>query len=113
MNETAGERLVLSARDLTEKDDKLNADSILQLAMAENRALFDRLKKGTDMCDALKELMRPEFEAAKETAKREGINELSKAVKLLRTGSTAQELLDKGFAQDIVTSATVLLSDIG
>ena len=43
----------------------------------------------------------------------EGINELSKAVKLLRTGSTAQELLDKGFAQDIVTSATALLSDIG
>ena len=43
----------------------------------------------------------------------EGINELSKAVKLLRTGSTAQELLNKGFAQDIVTSATALLSDIG
>lgn len=137
MDETAGERLVLSARDLTEKDDKLNADSILQLAMAENKALFDRLKEGTDMCEALKELMRPEFEAAKAEAEREGlakglekglaegratglaegrsegINELSKAVKLLRTGSTAQELLDKGFAQDIVTSATALLSDIG
>ena len=89
------------------------------------------------MCEALKELMRPEFEAAKAEAEREGlakglekglaegratglaegrsegINELSKAVKLLRTGSTAQELLDKGFAQDIVTSATALLSDIG
>ena len=129
MNETAGERLVLSARDLTEKDDKLNADSILQLAMAENKALFDRLKEGTDMCEALKELMRPEFEAAKAEAEREGlakglekglaegrsegINELSKAVKLLRTGSTAQELLDKGLAQDIVTSAAALLSDIG
>ena len=73
MNETAGERLVLSARDLTEKDDKLNADSILQLAMAENKALFDRLKEGTDMCEALKELMRPEFEAAKAEAEREGL----------------------------------------
>lgn len=145
MDETAGERLVLSARDLTEKDDKLNADSLLQLAMAENKALFDRLKEGTDMCEALKELMRPEFEAAKAEAEREGlakglekglaeglakglaegrttglaegrsegINELSKAVKLLRTGSTAQELLNKGFAQDIVTSATALLNDIG
>lgn len=133
MNKTAGERLILSARDLTEKDDKLNADSILQLAMAENKALFDRLKEGTDMCEALKELMRPEFEAAKAEAEREGlakgraegrttglaegrsegINELSKAVKLLRTGSTAQELLNKGFAQDIVTSATALLNDIG
>lgn len=129
MNKTAGERLVLSARDLTEKDDKLNADSILQLAMAENKALFDRLKEGRDMCEALKELMRPEFEAAKAEAEREGlakglekglaegrsegINELSKAVKLLRTGSTAQELLNKGFAQDIVTSATALLNDIG
>ena len=125
MNETAGERLVLSARDLTEKDDKLNADSILQLAMAENKSLFDRLKEGRDMCEALKELMRPEFEAAKAEAEREGlakglaegrsegINELSKAVKLLRTGSTTQDLLDKGFAQDIVTSAAALLSDIG
>ena len=85
------------------------------------------------MCEALKELMRPEFEAVKAEAEREGlakglaeglaeghatgrsegINELSKAVKLLRTGSTAQELLNKGFAQDIVTSATALLSDIG
>ena len=101
------------------------------------------------MCEALKELMRPEFEAAKAEAEREGlakglekglaeglakglaegrtegratglaegrsegINELSKAVKLLRTGSTAQELLNKGFAQDIVTSATALLNDIG
>ncbi len=45
MDEAVGERLVMSANDLTDKDDKENADSVLQLALAENDLLFERMKE--------------------------------------------------------------------
>lgn len=60
-----GEGLVLSANDLSDKDDKDNADSILQLTFAENPDLFKQLTEVPEMCEALKTLMKPELDAAR------------------------------------------------
>lgn len=63
--------LVVSIEKLTEQDDKENADSVLQLALAENRRTFERIKEDEIMCQALADLMKPEMDAAiAETEKR-------------------------------------------
>ena len=120
MDENVGERLVFSAELLSEKDDKENADSVLQLALAENKALFEKMKEVHGMCEALKDLMKPELEEAKNIAKiegraegrAEGVNELSTAIKRLKSGSSVQALIDEGFNPEIVKSAKDVLDDI-
>ena len=48
------------------------ADSVLQVALSANRKTFDELKKEDPvMCDALKELMRPEMEEELDKARKE------------------------------------------
>lgn len=116
MNEATGERLVLSAKGLSEKDDKDNADSVLQLALAENKELFKKLKEVPGMCEALRTLMKPELDAATATAKNQGrteaTTELATAIKRLKAGSSAETLIDEGFDADIVKSAKEVLDDI-
>ncbi len=57
--------LVEDMTELKEKDDKEFADSVLGVAMAANKATFDKLKEDDSMCEALLELMKPELEAEK------------------------------------------------
>ncbi|WP_091207763.1 hypothetical protein [Oribacterium sp. WCC10] len=120
MDETTAKSLVSSARVLTEKDDRDNADSVLHLAMIENEAIFNKLKEVPEMNEALIKLMKPELDAAKASARQEGIaegkaegaTELATVVKLLKSGSMVQTLLDKGYNPDIVKSANELLTEI-
>ncbi len=120
MNEAIGEKLVLSAKGLSEKDDRDNADSVLQLALAENNELFKKLKEVPGMCEALTTLMKPELDAARADAenigiakgKTKGANELATAIKRLKTGSSAEDLISEGFDADIVKSAKDVLDDI-
>jgi len=68
--------------------------------------------------------MKPELDAAKASARQEGIaegkaegrtegaTELATVIKLLKSGSMVQTLLDKGYNPDIVKSANELLAEI-
>lgn len=58
------ENLILCTNELQKKDEKEHGDSVLQVAMNANKLLFDELKEDPKMCEALRELMRPEMEAA-------------------------------------------------
>ena len=73
MNREIGERLVLSANNLSDKDDKENADSVIQLALAENPNLFKQLKEVPEVCEALNTLMKPELDAAWSNGNNAGI----------------------------------------
>ena len=69
-----------------------------------------------EMNEALIKLMKPEFDAATANARKEGraegATELATVVKLLKSGSLVQTLLDKGYNPDIVKSANELLAEI-
>ena len=120
MDEAVGERLVMSANDLTDKDDKENADSVLQLALAENDRLFERLKEKRGMCEALRTLMKPEIDEAAANAKSEGkiegrtegATELATAVKKMKNGISSQKLLDEGCDPEIVKAAQDLFNEL-
>ena len=110
MDESNAKRLVSSVQDLTDKDDRSYADSVLYLAMEENKALFNKLKEVPEMNEALIKLMRPELDAAKNEGKTEGANELAEVTKRLKNGYTDEILLNEGFDPDIVKSANELLA---
>ena len=116
MSKEVGERLVLSAKNLSDKDDKENADSVLQLALAENPKLFKQLKEVPEMCEALNTLMKPELDAALSEGiakgKVEGATELAAAIKRLSHGDTVNKLLADGFSKDIVNSAKEIVDEL-
>ncbi|SKB51592.1 hypothetical protein SAMN06296386_101369 [Lachnospiraceae bacterium] len=113
MSRSLGECLINSANALTDKEDKENADSVLQLALENNTKLFENLRKVKKMCEALTKLMKPEIDAAwsggKAEGKSEGATELSAAAKRLNQGATPETLLLEGFSADVVKSAKELL----
>lgn len=89
MEEADVERFIRNIENLEEKDEKEFADSVLQVSMKENVRAFDMAKEVPDMCEALKELMKPELEEARE----EG--ELIGKVKVLREINWTVEMIAK------------------
>ena len=57
-----------SLRDLVEKEDREDADSVLQLVLSENKEMFEKLRGIPTVCEALKTLMKPEMDAAVDAA---------------------------------------------
>lgn len=68
-------RLVQNMNSLSEKEDMDNADSVLQVSAMENRKLFNWVKEGDVMCEALMEIMKPEFDAALSKAVNKAVDE--------------------------------------
>lgn len=64
MKHSDAEQLVYCIHDLVQSDDREYADAVLQLAIKENQVAFGVVKDGEYMCEALMELMKPEFDAA-------------------------------------------------
>ena len=65
MQEVEAEELIKRTPSLEEKGDKIKADSVLQVAVDENGVLFGRIKEDeTVMCEALRELFKPELDEA-------------------------------------------------
>ena len=64
LTRTNAERLILENREVAGSPrDQRMSDAVMQIAISANFDLFEKLKKEDPvMCDALKELMRPEFE---------------------------------------------------
>ena len=54
--------LVEAMNRLTAKDDRELADSVLHVAISENKRIFEKIMEVPDMCDALRELFQPEID---------------------------------------------------
>ena len=101
-----------------------NADSVIQLALAENPNLFKQLKEVPEVCEALNTLMKPELDAALSTGiakgraegraegRTEGATELAAAIKRLSRGDTVDELISDGFSKDIVDVAKEVIDEL-
>lgn len=102
---------------LTEKDEQEYADSVLQVAMAENKTVFKQVKEVPDMCQALRELMEPEIREelakAREVAISEGLKQgikqgtalLAATVQRLRSGESEAALLQSGVDREVILLA--------
>lgn len=64
---------MLQSECLTEKDEKLYADSVLEVAVTENEEMFADLRmEGMHMCEALRRLMREDLEEATRIGEEQG-----------------------------------------
>ena len=56
------QRFTELASDFTEPGDKEKVDAVLQVSVAANRKNYDKVRRTSDMCEALRELMKEEIE---------------------------------------------------
>ncbi len=56
-------------------DDRDNIEAVLQVSIAANQQLYERIRRDSVMCDALRELMREEIEEEKRNAVQDAVRE--------------------------------------
>ena len=75
---------------LLEPGEKERADAVLQVSVSANRKLYDEMRRRSNMCEALRELMKDEIEEELSKARNEG----------KQTGiQTGEERLNKLYAK--------------
>lgn len=65
-------RFLEETKELTEQGDCDNVDAVLQASAGANYAAFEEIRRGEDMCEALRRLFQDEIEEKMATAKAEG-----------------------------------------
>ena len=73
LDKTDVKRVVRQIETLTLKSEKSYVDSVLQVAMKENKQIFGQLKEEEKMCQALREFFEPELNEAVENKRKEMI----------------------------------------
>ena len=68
-------RILEKAEGLKDEREKELADSVLQVCIAANRKTVEELKGEENMCQALREIMKPELEQSRKEGIEEGIKE--------------------------------------
>ena len=68
-------RFTRFAQSFTETGDKEKADAVLQVSVAANRKNYDKVRRTSDMCEALRELMKEEIEEELKKSRDKAIQE--------------------------------------
>ena len=68
-------RFTRFAQSFTEPGDKEKADAVLQVSVAANRKNYDKVRRTSDMCEALRELMKEEIEEELKKSRDKAIQE--------------------------------------
>ena len=68
-------RFIEGTDDLTDKDDKINADAILQVSVSANKKLYDRIRGDGVMCEALRELLKDDIDKTVNQAVDKAVNQ--------------------------------------
>ena len=112
------QRFTELASAFTEPGDKEKADAVLQVSVAANRKNYDKVRRTSDMCEALRELMKEEIEEElkknRDKAIQEGLAQgLEQGLERgLEQGSTKERIsiisamLNNGISQEEVTKMT-------
>jgi hypothetical protein len=98
LEEENAKRLIYATRLLQQKGDVDNADAVLQVSMKANEAVYDKMKKeDIIMCEALRELMRPEIEQEFQQGMQQGIQKMLGVLQELNhsTDTAFAQLKDK------------------
>ena len=87
------ERIVIQSESLTEKDEKLYADSVLEVAVTENEEIFAELRmEEIHMCEALRRLMKEDLEEAEKLGEERGRESI--IMNVLKANHTVEEVAE-------------------
>ena len=67
-------RFLYSAMTETNQGDQSNVDSILQVSVSANIQVYEKIRRDSAMCQALRELMKDEIQKDVDAARAEGIH---------------------------------------
>ena len=96
LKQSDAERIVIQTEKLEQPDEKLYADSVLRVAVEENPIVFHKVRgESEDMFDALKELMKDDFDEATRIGEEKGKEDLILgSLKKKNTPEAIAEFLD-------------------
>ena len=77
------EKILEKASQLTDEREKRLADSVLQVCVAANSRIVEELKEENLMCQALREIMKPELEEMEKRGEKRAILVMIKALRQL------------------------------
>lgn len=87
------ERIVIQADGLRQKDEKMYADSVLQVTLSENKEVFRTIRGENEyMCEALRELMKEDLDEALRIGEEQGRETL--ILNGLKNNRTAEEIAE-------------------
>ena len=105
--------LVLEMNKLEYPDEREWADSVLQLAMANNKEIFEQMKEEKFMCQALRELMADEINEELAEAEASGASKersaLLEIIKRLRNGESEEILRCAGYDAETLHAVKMAL----
>lgn len=105
--------LVLEMKKLEYPDEREWADSVLQLAMANNKEIFEQMKGEEFMCQALRELMADEIDEELAEAEASGASKersaLLEIIKRLRNGESEENLRCAGYDAETLHAVKMAL----
>ena len=109
LNKDDAKRIILQMGNLTEKDEKAYANSVIQVALKENQKSFDFMKGEDDMvCKELLEFMKPEIdEIQKQAEERKQKDIILKCLKKKRTIEEIADLLEIPLEEVKAIAATI------
>lgn len=97
MSKEDARRLLQETDILSEKDDKDYADSVLQLSVSLNKGAFGLVKEEPGMCEALRELMRPEIDEEIRIATDKVTKEVTKEVNKSKGIRVFTNMITRGY----------------
>ena len=77
-------RFLEKAGGFRRQGDRNNADAVLQVSVQANQKIYQKIRRKTDMCEALRELMKDDIEAEIDRKVREGTEAAKKEVETLK-----------------------------
>ena len=95
LNRKDAERIVIQAERLRQKEEKMYADSVLQVTLSENKEVFRTIRgESEDMCEALRELMKEDLDEVLAKGTKLGKEEGRETLILgaLKNNSSAEEI---------------------
>ena len=82
MNEDDVRAFIEDAAQMSEPGDRNNVDAVLQVSVSANKEIYEAIRRCDKvMCDALKELMKEDFEETKQETLLEAIRNLMETMK--------------------------------
>lgn len=94
-------RILQKAERLRDEREKELADSVLQVCIAANRKIVEELKGEESMCQALREIMKPELEQSRKEGLEEGIGV---TVSILRGLGQTEESIKESIMENYALS---------
>lgn len=132
LSESHAKKIIAASKGISEKDEMEYVSALMEVVVKENEKMFHEMKGVDNMCNALRELMQPEFEETKKKAmnegrekgieegieegrkkgKKEGIDMLSSAVLSLSAGRSEKQLSEDGYDEETIEKAVLLYKSL-